>query len=377
MSAHAFSQNNILNRGEVSAKGYYEEIPYEDINGKMFVNVELGGQKHKFLFDTGAPVELSQELVSAIKPPVFAKIKAGDVNGKTDSTRVMNLSGLKVGNLLFMNVAAIDIFPAFYKCWGAEGVLGSNILRNSIVQINATKHVIIITDQADKLGLNDKHSVLMLTNTDGQSTPVLQINLNKKLNLALPFDTGDNGFLRFSEDLKNRIAKNDVFKVIDKGYGASMFGVQGLQDNADKYLLKVPSLTIGSARFDNVITETNKGAIPGIGTKLLNYGTVTMDFIHGKFYFDATDDIRDLNEKQWPFQPTLNGDKIVVGLVWAKGKKIVKPGLQILAVDDRDVTHVNICDIISGGPILAGKETATITIKDGNGKEQKIQVSKE
>jgi hypothetical protein len=153
----------------------------------------------------------------------------------------------------------------------------------------------------------------MLTNTDGQSTPVLQINLNKKLNLTLPFDTGDNGFLRFSEDLMNRIAKNDVFKVIDKGYGASMFGVQGLQDNADKYLLKVPSLTIGSARFDNVITETNKGSIPGIGTKLLNYGTVTMDFIHGKFYFDAIDDIRDLNEKQWPFQPTLNGDKIVVG----------------------------------------------------------------
>ncbi|MDP9076519.1 MAG: retroviral-like aspartic protease family protein [Bacteroidota bacterium] len=370
-----FAQISALNQGCTTAPNYYTELPYTSINGKLLVDVELYGKKHKFLFDTGAPVQLSNELTAELKLTAVNKINVGDVNGATDSTRVMRLE-IKLGNVIFADVPAINVFPEVYKCWGVDGVIGSNLLRNSIVRIDADRHVIVLTDHADKLSLNPGHS-LPLSTPDAQSTPVIQISLNKKLNLTLPFDTGDNGFLRFSEDLMTRLDKKGLFKTLAKGYGANQIGALGLQSNAEKYLLKIPFLMIGSTRFNNVITQTSKGGIPGVGTKLLDYGSVTLDFIHSKFYFDAKDETTDLNEKQWPFQPSLSGNKLVVGVVWDKGVNVVKPGQQIIAIDDKDFSVVNICDMVNSKPLLSGRESAIITLRDADGKEKKVPISRE
>jgi hypothetical protein len=159
--------------------------------------------------------------------------------------------------------------------------------------------------------------------------------------------------------------------------GEGSVGELGLQKNADKYLLLFPVLSIGNAQFDNVMTATNKGGIPGIGSKLLDYGSVTLDFIHSRFYFDAVSDDNDLNERQWPFQPALIGDKLLVGIVWGKAMGQVKPGQQIVAVDGTACPQVSLCDILNSRSLLAGKETATISIKDERGGIKQVQIRKE
>lgn len=345
----------------------------------MFVQVEIKGKLRKFLFDTGAPLALSEKLVTELGLTEVHKGSLMDVNGTVSNAATVQLDSIKLGDVIFTGVPAITLFPEWYNCWNIDGVIGSNVLRQSIVKLVSEKHMIIITDQPDKLALNKKHSVPLITNANKnqQSDPQIKILLNNKVNLTLGFDTGDNAFLRFTDDLMQQLAKYGSYEIISKGFGATTIGENGLQTSAEKYLLKIPFINIGSARFENLITETNKGGIPGIGTKLLDYGDITLDFINGKFYFDAKNAMNNVDDKQWPFQPTYADGKLVVGVVWQKGIDKVKHGEQIIAVDNKDLSNLTFCQLMDNGPILGDKQTAVITIKANNGQERKIKIDKE
>lgn len=376
-STFCLAQTFTFNQGGTSSKNYYEEVPYETINGKMFVSVEIAGQKHKFLFDTGAPVAISKELATQAGSMAVHKDIFKDAFGNKDSSLVISLDSIQLGKLIFNHLPAITIIPNFYKCWHVDGVIGSNLLRNSIVSIDPVKHIIILTDHEEKLPLKNKKSIPLITTIGAQSDPKIMVRFKDKIDVQLGFDTGDSNFLRIPEDYMNRLKKSGVYEIISKGFGANSISVMGAEKNADKYRLKIPFLNISDSRFENVFIETSKNAIPGIGAKLLEYGIVTLDFIHNKFYFDATNSSNDLNEKQWPFQPTVTGDKLVIGVVWEKAINQVKPGQQIIAVNDVDYSKINLCDMVNNKPILAGKETATITVKDELGNIKKLQISKE
>ena len=375
----ARTQSISLNQGGPTTSKYYTEIPYEMVYGKMFVQVEIRGKLHKFLFDTGAPVALSEKLATELRLRQIDKGRLIDVNGNSNTATTMRLDSIKLGDVTFTGIPVLTFFPDWYNCWNIDGVIGSNMLRKSVVKLASDKHLIVITDQPDKLALNKKHSVPLITNAKGnqQSDPQIEILLNGKVRLTLGFDTGDNTFLRFTDDLMDQLGKYKAYETVANGFGATLMGENGLQANAEKHLLKIPLINIGSAQFKKVVTQTNKGGIPGVGTKLLDYGDVTLDFINGKFYFDAKNEVNVIDEKQWPLQATFSNSKLIVGLVWQKGLDKVKPGEQIMAVDDKDTSHLTLCDLIGIGPVLGDKQTAVLTIKSADGQERKLKVDKE
>lgn len=376
--ASAFAQTFTFNQGGPTVKNYYTELPYQNIYGKLVVTVELSGVKHRFLFDTGAPVALSKQLAAQINAKTMHVDLINDANGVADSTTIVGIDDIRMGDVIFSGIPALVLLPDMYKCWNVEGVVGSNMLRNSIVSIVADRQVIIITDEPDKLSLNKKHSVPLVldANNNHQSDPVIKVFMNK-VSVLMAFDSGQSAFLRFTDDYMNQLGKLNACQVVDKGYGASQIGAYGLQANADKYLVGVASLNIGSARFDNITAETNKNGNSAFGTKLLDYGNITLDFIHGKFYFDPRTETTNLAEKHWPFSPTMQGNKLVVGVVWQKGATLVKPGEQITAINGKDYSEVSLCDMLNNKPPLNGYEAGTITIKDAGGQLRNVQIVKE
>jgi hypothetical protein len=370
------AQSFNFNSGGTAAHHYYEEIPYKTINGKLIIQIFLEGQKYNFLFDTGAPVTISQELASKLKVAAIAKDLISDVNGTTDALPIGILPEIKLGALSFKKIPSLIFSSLLYRCWKIDGVIGSNLLRNSVVSINNRKHTLILTDQPQKLKLKAKDAIPMMTNRN-QSEPIIKLTLNHKTELYLQFDTGDNSFLRLSEAQMNRLQNTNNFILLAKGYGASSFGGLGLQDKADKYLIKFPLLSIGSGSFRGVITETQQSGISGIGSKLLDYGLVTMDFVNSLFYFNPYQPTLDLNDKQWPFQPSVQDDKLLVGVVWEKSQPGVKAGEQIVAVDNVNYSIVDLCELVNNKPILAGKQSAILTIKDERGAIRKVKIVKQ
>ena len=84
----------------------------------------------------------------------------------------------------------------------------------------------------------------------------------------------------------------------------------------------------------------------------------------------------DLAEKQWPFRPAFNNNKMIVGLVWDEAGSSVSLGEQIVEVDGTSFETVDLCDLLNKKSILEGKEKSTITIRSTDGKLRKLEVEK-
>jgi hypothetical protein len=377
ISPICLAQNFTYNQGGTDAKNYYEEIPYENINGKIFISGEIVGKKHRFLFDTGAPCSISKELAAELNAKALHKDLITDAYLHSDSATIVELNDLKLGGLTFNHIPTITLFPDFYKCYHIDGVIGSNLFRHSIVSIVNSKHIMIFTDQEAKLKLDRKNSVPLISKDGSQSDPQIRILMKNNLKLTIPFDTGDSNFFRISDEAVTALKPYALFDTLARGYGASTLSLMGMQDAANKYLYKVASFSVGNGLFTNLVIESNKDAIPAIGSKLLDYGTVTLDFINGRFYFDANKTMNDLGEKQWPIQPTFADNKFIVGVVWQKATGLIKQGEQILAADGVDYSHITLCDLINLTPPLNAKESAVLTLKDAQGNIRKVTIKKE
>lgn len=359
-----FSQNLTLNQGGPVEKNYYCEIPYQNLNGKIIIEGQIAGKKHKFLLDTGAPVAISKELADEIKAIPLDKSVIHDTFLRQDSIGIIQLNGIKLGDVTFNGIPGITLFPDFYKCYDVDGVIGSNLLRNSIISFDSKRHLIILTDQKNKLNLKPKNSTDLITNVGPQSDPQIKIVLKNKLTLTIPFDTGDNNFLRLNDKTVTDLKQYALFDTLAKGYGASSMSLMGLQAPATKYLYKVASFSVGNGKFTNLATESSKEAIPAIGSKLLDYGVVTLDYIHGKFYFDAYQSEVDLSEKQFPVKLVFADHKLLIGVVWDKADPLLKQGEQVYEVDGIDKSVTTLCDMLTSKPILEGKDKAVLTIID-------------
>lgn len=373
-----FAQQFSFNQGGTAKHNYYVEIPYEIINGKIFINVVLKGKERRFIFDTGAPVAINSKLAREINPKLLHRNKIKDVNGNAESLNFVELNDLEVGGISFSGIPAVSGIAGFYDCWKTEGVLGSNLLRNSIVSMDTRKKVLILTDNFEKVKLNEQEAIPMRLDSSGtsQSMPLIPVNLNNNVRLWLEFDTGDSDFLRLTDQTMKSIEPYDCFKVLAKGYGAMSIGLFGLEGAADKYLLKLHSLKLGQARFDQVITIPNKEGRPAIGAGILDYGSITLDYINRKFYFESKATNFELDKPQWPFQPTVQGNKLVIGLIWDNAQKLVKPGEQILSIDGRDFSKVDLCELLNNPNILADKTSATLQIKDASGEVRTVNIQK-
>ena len=373
-SLGASAQKFTFNAGNALTKAYYEELPYEDLNGKLFITVEVGNKPRRFLFDTGAVCMVSEGLADEMNLTNIHTDDVIDVNATHFKMNVVKLD-IKYGNTLFAGIPALrGLQGEVFKCWAIDGIIGSNILRNSLVRFNSTKHTIIITNQKDKLQLNSTNSGKLNIHTDGQSTPIMTIPFGKNATMAMEFDSGDNKLLRLTDGLVNQITKSKVYRVVGLGFGANNMGAMGLQKNAPKRRLLIPFFNLGGEQFSNALTDTNDSGIPGIGTELLKYGTLTLDYINQKYYFDPFAPAVKLDARGWPVALTIKNNQLVVGAVWNDLKGQANPGEQVIAVDGKDYSQIDLCDLVNKKPILDGKQTAVLTIKNIDGSIRKLTI---
>ncbi len=176
----------------------------------------------------------------------------------------------------------------------------------------------------------------------------------------------------------HQLNKITVIDLLCKGNGSSSTGAFGNEKQAEKHLIRFATFDIGKAKFKNIITQTTKNGVSAIGTKLLDHGLVTLDYIHKKFYFEPKLQVTDLNEKRWPFELSVVGNKLVIGVVWDKdASQKVKPGQQIVAINDIPYPEVNLCEILNKPSVFTGMETAIVTLKEDDGSLRKVAFKKE
>lgn len=388
VAAFSYSQGNItLNAGGTNQKNYYSEMDYDDSQSSPIVKVVLGNKTYRFLMDTGAPNLISKALLKEISPANYNlnaenKIAIWDASDKVDSMHVITVSGLYLGGILFDGVpTVIENDPFLLKCFGVDGIIGSNMLRNSIVHFSPKDHKITITDQPEKLNLSKKPSSLMYL-TPAQSVPLVQIKMQGKgkgnAEIPMIFDTGDGGFFSIALNHYAFCAEAEIFTVLGKSTGSTGYGAHGIEKDTTTYRLRAPEVSFNGNVFKNVNVYSTPDDDSRVGSKLLNYGEVTLDFINRKFYFDPFQTPVEFGPKLFPVTFGFTNNHVTIDIIWGDTlKDSLNLGDQVLSLDDHDLSKYSLCDLLQASELLNGKDSANLTLKDSKGKIKKVTIVKQ
>ena len=368
----SLGQKSIFRTGNATSKRFYSEIKYKNLNGKIIIPVVIKGETYQFLFDTGAPNLISENLWEELNFKKGKDISVSDANQKKEQMRLTTLPLITIGNVSFKNTGAL-VFNnkdnLVFDCFKIDGIIGSNLLRKSIVQIKSKESKLIITNDYRKLNLSKKNAS-KLTLVGNQSSPYINIKLKGEETATelLLLDTGASGFYDLNKKNYQVMMPKDLIKTISEGQGTSSIGMFGNADNSIQYRVLVPELIINSQSFKNVIAITGDDDNSRIGSDIIKYGNITIDFKKRMFYFDAFKMITDLNEKLLGFTPTIQNNKLVVGIVWdEKLKNKLNFGDEILEINGVDFSNVDLCDLITEESIFKKSDSLNISIKNNNG----------
>ena len=380
-SLTACAQNASLRQGYAKSKNYYEEISFEFEKNKIIIPVEIEGKTYRFLLDTGAPNIISSEVLQAIKPEVVATIPTNDANRKKQNLDVVSLKSLKLGAVEFENTAALvydlngsDIF----KCFGIDGFIGSNLLRQSIIQIDAKNKILKLTDKPKRLNL-DKRASDKMKLVGNQSSPYVWIKLKGKdsgRELVL-IDTGMGGLYDVSRDNYDVFESKAIFNKIGQSDGASSISLFGEVPVNNQIRVHLPSLVINNFEIENYITHTTKDDNSKIGAELLNYGIMTIDFKNKRFYFDGYSKTLDVSKPVLGFTRTFKSNTIVIGYVWDKELKTkLQYGDEVLAVNGEELTEEKVCEYVTKSPKEESLSDIELKIKNKEGRIIDIIITK-
>lgn len=368
-----------LNQGGTSQKNYFTEIEYEDIRWAPIINVTINGKTYRFLLDTGAGNTITKKLFDELKPEVIKKIPISDANNQADSLSIVNLKEITIGNLVFNNIpSAVPKDSLIFDCLKIDGFIGSNMLRNSIVQFSSKTRKIVITDQPEKLNLHQKQGTDMYL-TPSQSLPLVTVAFFGKGSGTIPtlFDTGFADFFNLALFHFNATQQAEVFNVQAKSRGRNSLGLYGFGNDTTQYRLQVPELHINGTVFKNVNHNTTVGNESIIGARLLDYGIVTIDYKHKKFYFEPFETSFDLSNGWFPITIIPRDDKIWIGMIWDEQlKDKISLNDQVLAIDGVDYTNVSTCEIMMKPTIFNGASQAILTLRSSNGATRKVTIYK-
>ena len=365
-----FGQQKSLNVGEINTKNYFERVNFEWIKNKIVVPVKIKGKTYRFILDTGAPNTISTRLYQEIKAETIDSILVKDAFGNKDSLRIALVGKLEIGNLTFENTASL-VFELnagnLFTCFKIDGFIGSNMLRNSIVQIDVPNKTLIFTDNKKKLHLNKKNSLKMKL-LGVQSNPYVWIKLKgeKSGKEQVLIDTGMEGFYDLSLKHFEMFKSNKIFGVLDCGKGASSIGVFGAPPISKQYRVLTPEIKVANVLFENVLTITNDDDNSRIGSEILKYGLVTIDYKNKRFYYNTTKLQYNLQEEIYGFSFSVKNKKLIVGFVWEEAlKSKIAYGDEIVEINGKNIDEFDLCNLFLEG--ICKKKGCLVKIKKHDG----------
>jgi hypothetical protein len=358
-----------LDRGRVRPSNYFEEIEFDITKGKLLVPVTIAGREYSFILDTGAPNMISKDLYFTLNPKVSGSIGVMDASGNRELLKVVSLQGLKMGDVEFLNTPSL-VFdfsndPVF-KCYGIDGIIGSNMLRKSVIQLDTKRKVLRLSNKIDGLALSNAISTPMEL-VGSQNSPYIWINLKGTENARerVLVDTGMDKLYAPAKTNYNILKDKKVFEVVGSSVGTGSVGLFGKGAREEHFRMILPTLQLGNFTLSDVPSITTNDTDSKIGAELLVYGSMTLDYRRQRFYFQPYTEVSRSSKPDFGFTATVDGDKPVIGFVWDESlKEKIHYGDEILEVNG---VPQGLCEFLTNKRARERRDTLRLKLKPSNG----------
>ena len=158
LSTNTFYAQNIFsaNKGGTAQKKYFTTIPYKEVKSKVIIQCLINGKPYNFIVDTGAATTITPALYKELNPEVIARVPVSDQSGIIDSLQIVSLKNVQIGDVTFNDIPAMVVKETrIFDCFKVDGLIGSNMLRSTIVQFASQTHTLTITDSPKPLNLKE------------------------------------------------------------------------------------------------------------------------------------------------------------------------------------------------------------------------------
>lgn len=360
---------NIVNNEAILEQDYYYVIPFESKDDMILVKVRIGGEFYDFIFDTGAFTVLSDQITERFHLIRHQGPRILDSQGNRQSIDFAIPDTLSLENLHFIKPGCgIYDFKANpeLSCFSFQGILGVNVMRNAVCQVNFNNHTLVITNDLKKLHLSDqKIKVSFVKHITGQPIVSMRIDGIKIRNVILDYGSGA-GFNIASKRLINHIEKKQYPFVEYTGYNA--IGLFGKKNDQSIYY-RSGNVSLSSMKIDTTLLVLTDNGISTVGVEFLRNYIVTLDFRNSYAYFEPSPLEKGEGLFTFGLTPLLIDGKLIVSGIFNPSparEAGIQEGDQILSVDGRDFTAVDqdqYCDILRNGIFAEDKDTTVLQIK--------------
>ena len=354
---------------QVGAQKYKSVLPYRVVGGKMIVEMIMNGTVRSFIFDTGGRTALTGEICEELGLSVVDSLMVTDVNSKKAAYPLVTIESLMTSDrkVNFKNVSAMKLpKPTPFECFNTDGLIGSDLLVQTIVEIDGKAKTITLTS-AEKPSSVSLRKMLPFKKS-GMPIIVLQAGVGN--NIVALFDTGCPGFFSLKNSDYENLRGTGAFRVLSEGYREGAIGVAGMAEANISHRVCFPVLSVGGTKFQNVTSETATPPFTLLGVKLLDYGKVTLDYPRARFYFEAKENENDIASKRYNVALRVHNGELMISAVWGEMKGVVEVGDKITHINGKPVGIYDFCEsIINGIPELQAKKKTKLTVRAKQGEK--------
>lgn len=260
---------NFFNKGKVEINQSIEKIPLSFVNDIPIVSIEIEGEFYNFIFDTGAPLVISNKIYDRLNLKTKTESEVADSHKEKRVQKFTFLPKMKAGNVLFKDFGAVvvDFEDPVFRCYNIEGILGANQMAKLYWKVDYQNNDIEVTENLKNFN-PDQFNYKISFKPSPQKTPYINIKILNETK-ELTFDTGYAGSISINKsllDLENpKIKRNLITKS-----GLSAVGMYGIGKNSDNYIFTTEDFSVGNIPVSKQIIETFESSVLG-NTFLKNY----------------------------------------------------------------------------------------------------------
>ena len=260
-----------------------DTIPITFSHGRIMLPVEIGGQSHRFVFDTGCSCGLlfTEETLSLKKGGLFSFTFVSDAAGHVKLTKKRSIPMMRLGNMDVKKYRVIVSPPSSmmrqeYDCQDILGCIGSDLFKKKAVKIDVRHGEMIVSDDAH---LFSNESGFRIPFETDMHVPYIMVKTRRDQERKYMFDTGFPGYIT--------VRKKDLEHIdtLSTATGSTNAGIYGKSQDQQIAKVMLDSISIGGCVFRDITTNVQRSNTSSIGSLFLKYGTLVIDYRHREMIY--------------------------------------------------------------------------------------------
>jgi len=317
-------------------------IPFELVDGKIIINVNVKNDQYNFIFDSGAFTILSPELKDKVNGKKSNIIFEGvDGNKAKSRMEVLTTDNLQISDIKFKNVnfSFADVsWMSSRACKKISGIFGANMMEGKVWQIDFKNKIITISEEASKI--DSGSAMIPFSPENFTSVPKVKVKIRNQI-LDYIFDTGSG--MGFTLDYTSyNLIHDDNFLTFEGLLAQSVNSVSKGERQVDLMETEVNGNNLGPQMIDSNPESRNL-----IGTRFMENYLVDLDFVNKKIVLHKTDTLPRYDSFGISVAP-VGGSLLIVNKLKIPELTELKLKDRIIKVNNIDTGKINseqFCDI--------------------------------